>query len=159
LCIYVNRVRPGRAAEGAVGFGRVFVRAVLIGGRLRGLLGHRQEQAVPLGLAVLEEGALGALGRHPGRGHVADGGAQRAGVLGLLQVGAATAPGAAGRDLGHGLDQRAVGADLVPHRHRDRGYQLLLGGIDGAVAGAQVLDVLGPLGLVLLGQDAEGPGG
>jgi hypothetical protein len=107
---------------------------------------------------VLDEGTLGTLGRHPGRGHVADGGAQRAGVLRLLQVGAAAAAGAAGRDLGHGLDQRPVGADLVPHRHRDRRDQLLLGAIDGAVALPQILDVLGPLGLILLRQDAEGAG-
>ena len=68
------------------------------------------------------------------------------------------AAGAAGRDLDHGLDQRPVGADLVPHRDRDRGDQLLLGRVDGTVALAQVLQVLAPLGLVLLGQDAEGAG-
>ena len=104
-----------------------------LAGRLGGL-GRGQDQAGLLGLAVGEEGALGALGRHAGGGHVADGGAQRAGVLRLLQVGAVGAAGAAGRDLGHRLDQRAVGADLVPHRDRDRGDQLLLGGVDRAVA-------------------------
>ena len=154
------RIGLGRGGQGqrAVGFARVFVRAVLIGGRFGDLGRRRHEQAVALGLAVLEEGALGALRRHAGGGHVAQCGVQRAGVAGLLQVRAVGAAGAAGRDLGHGLDQGAVGADLVPHRDRDRGHQLLLGGVDRAVAGAQVADVLRPLGLVLLGQDAERPG-
>ena len=155
-CILVTRApspRPGRTG----GQCWEFVRAVLVG-RDRLGLGRGQDQAGLLGLAVGEEGALGTLGRHAGRGHVADGGAQRARVLRLLHVRAVGATGPAGRDLGHGLDQGAVGADLVPHRDRDRGDQLLLGGVDRAVALPQVLDVLRPLGLVLLGQDAEGAG-
>ena len=77
---------------------------------------------------------------------------------GLLQVAAVRPAGGQGRDRGHHLGQGAVGADLVPHRRRDRLHQLELGVVGRAVAGAQLLQVQRPFGLVLFGQDAEGAG-
>ena len=44
------------------------------------------------------------------------------------------AAGVARRDVGQHLGLEPVGADLAPHRGGDRGDQLLLGGVHGAVA-------------------------
>jgi hypothetical protein len=104
---------------------------------------------------VLEEGALGAAGGGAGGGGVADGGGERGGVALDLEIAAMRAIGVAGRDVGEGLGLEPVGADLLPHRGGDGGDQLLLGGVDGAVAVHQVQQVPGPLLGVLLGQEDE----
>ena len=63
------------------------------------------------------------------------GGAHGGGVVGLGKVAAMAAAGRHGRDLGHGLDQAAVGADLLPGRGGEGGRQLLLQRIGGPQAG------------------------
>ena len=116
---------------------------------------RRRQQAGLLGLAVLEEGAGRAAHGHAGAALVADRRVQRGGVVGYLQVAAVRAAGVAGGDVEQHLGLHPVGADLAPHRGGDRGHQLLLGRVLGAVALLQVAHVLAPLGLILLGQQAE----
>jgi hypothetical protein len=93
--------------------------------------------AVTRSLAVGQEGAPGALAGHRGGRQVAQRGVQGQRVPGLLQVAAVRPARCPGRDRGHDLGERAVGAGLVPHRGGDRLHQLELAVVDGAVAGAQ----------------------
>ena len=103
----------------------------------------------------MKQRAQRPLGRHAGGGLVAEGGAEGSGVARVLEIGAVGAAAGHGRDLGHRLDQGPVGADLQPHGGGKGGHQLLLGGVPGPVAAAQIAQMLGPLGLALLGQEAE----
>ena len=70
----------------------------------------------------------------------ADGGGEREGVVRLLQVAAAGPALGERRDGGQHLGLLPVGADLLPHGDGQRGDQLLLGLVGGAIAGAQALD-------------------
>ena len=144
--VQIRGAGSGGAAS-AEGLAREIVRAFRGVGHGRG-----QDQAGGLGLAVGEEGAVRALGGHAGGAGVADRGAEREAVAGLLEVAAVVA---VDRDRGQHAGLGAVGADLLPHRHGECGDQLVLGRVGRCQVAAQVGQVLGPLGRVLLGQQAE----
>ena len=114
-----------RSARGRRRLGWEFVRAKrcrLDGGRRRllGHLGRGLEQLGQTGLAVAPEEVGGALRLHLGVGAVAQRRGQRGALLATVEVGAVAVALHAGKVPRHHLGLDTVGADLPPHRHRDR---------------------------------------